>query len=51
MRDDRETVKDDIEKMREELNRIVVEEADKSEVVRFSQELDDLINRYYSLGE
>lgn len=48
---DREVLKDEIEKMREKLNKIVIGDVKKSEVVEFSQKLDNLINEYYSMME
>lgn len=47
----KETLKCRIEEMREELNKIVIADTEKTEIVRVSQELDDLINEYYCMSE
>ncbi|MBU5311539.1 aspartyl-phosphate phosphatase Spo0E family protein [Tissierella carlieri] len=45
-----EELKEEIQKKREELNKIVSEGLDKDRILRYSQELDQLISKYYSLG-
>lgn len=42
-------LKKEIEKKRIELNQIVLKEVSKDRIVKFSQELDTLINDYYLL--
>ncbi|WP_313757599.1 aspartyl-phosphate phosphatase Spo0E family protein [Tissierella sp.] len=42
-------IKREIQIKREELNKILLEGLDKDKILRFSQELDLLINKYYSL--
>lgn len=44
-----EDVKKEIQKKREELNIMLLNGLDKDKVLNFSQELDLLINKYYSL--
>lgn len=48
MKSDEYTVdlKKEIENKREKLNRIVINEPNKEEILRFSQELDILISQY-----
>ena len=45
-----EELKEEIQKKLEELNKIVSEGLDKDRILRYSQELDQLISKYYSLG-
>ncbi|HAE92869.1 aspartyl-phosphate phosphatase Spo0E family protein [Tissierella praeacuta] len=42
-------IRREIQIKREELNKILLEGLDKDKILRFSQELDLLINKYYSL--
>lgn len=46
--DNKEKLKLKIEKMREELNYMVMNDLDKNEVVNLSQELDIMINEFLS---
>lgn len=39
-------LKEEIEKKREQLNKIVIEEISKDKILKFSQELDVLISEY-----
>lgn len=39
-------LKKEIEKKREKLNKIVIDEPNKEEILKFSQELDILISQY-----
>jgi len=43
-----ETLKEEIEKKRSELNKIIIEGTEKDRILSFSQELDILISRYCS---
>lgn len=42
-------VKEKIEKMRNTLNRLIILDVDKEEILQFSRELDKLILEYYNL--
>lgn len=43
-------LKKDIEIKREELNKMIIrKDVDKNDVLKFSEELDNLIDRYYKL--
>lgn len=42
-------LKKDIEVQREKLNKIVIENKSKDEIIRISEDLDILINKYYSI--
>ncbi len=44
-----EELKTEIETKRKELNLLVVEDINKDEVLKFSVELDKLIEKYYSI--
>lgn len=44
-----EELREEIEIKRKELNRMIIEEVDKEELLKFSVELDNLIGRYYKL--
>lgn len=41
-------LKSEIERKRRELNNIILKERDKELIVKFSQELDLLINQFYN---
>ncbi|MHB8064167.1 MAG: aspartyl-phosphate phosphatase Spo0E family protein [Ruminiclostridium sp.] len=40
--------KEDLEKLREKLNLLIIEKADYSEILKASQELDDYITEFMS---
>lgn len=45
-----EILKRDIELKREKLNKIVVESKNKDEIIKMSEDLDILINKYNSIN-
>lgn len=45
-----EELKEEIQTKREQLNRIISQGSDKERILKFSQELDELISKYYSHG-
>mgnify|MGYP000951494159 CR=1 FL=1 len=44
-----EEIKDQIEKKQGQLNRMVISDVDRKELLKYSIELDRLIDKYYSL--
>lgn len=44
-----EEIKNEIENKRKALNQLILIDADKEDILRFSIELDRLIDKYYSL--
>lgn len=44
-----EKIKDQIEKKQGQLNRMVISDVDRKELLKYSIELDRLIDKYYSL--
>lgn len=45
-----ENLKDDIEREREQLNKIVIESKNKQKIIEISRNLDRLINNYYYIN-
>lgn len=43
-----EELREEIHRKRDELNKIVAEELDRDKILKFSQDLDQLISKYYS---
>lgn len=45
-----EKLREEINQKRDELNKILTEGSDRDRILEFSQELDQLISKYYTLG-
>lgn len=45
-----ESLKEDIEREREQLNKIVIESKNKEKIIEISRKLDRLINNYYYIN-
>ncbi len=43
-------LKEEIEMQREELNKILIKNTNKDKIIKASEKLDTLINKYYSIN-